>query len=103
MTSLLGGTPTTATAGGVGLSAPQSVFNLAGQANNVGDLGSTLALGRTLFGAGGGALGPQALEGLSPTEQAMLGSIGGAVGGDVPGFMNAYARSRIGQAASQAA
>jgi hypothetical protein len=110
MNSLLTGAPTTATGVGAGLSAPLTLSGLAAQAgagDRLGtvaspDVNGTLNMGRALFAAGGGALGPQALEGLSDTERGMLQSVGGAVGGDYPTFLNQYARTRIGQGAAQA-
>jgi hypothetical protein len=52
---------------------------------------------RQIYGAGGQALGPQQLEGLTPTEQQMFVGGGGAVGADVEGYLDQYKRSRIGQ------
>jgi hypothetical protein len=52
---------------------------------------------RNVYAAGGGALGPQQLEGLTPTEMDMFTGGGASVGADVPGFLTQYKRSRIGQ------
>jgi hypothetical protein len=54
-----------------------------------------------VYAAGGQALGPQQLEGLTPTELSMFQGGGSDVGADVPGFMAQYQRSRIGQSAAQ--
>jgi hypothetical protein len=50
-----------------------------------------------LFSQGGQSLGPQALEGLSPTETQIMQGGGAALGYDVPGYVSAYQNSRIGQ------
>jgi hypothetical protein len=58
---------------------------------------------RDVYSRGGQALGPQQLEGLTSTEMSMFQGGGGSVGADVPGFMEQYKRSRIGQSASSGA
>jgi hypothetical protein len=55
---------------------------------------------RSLFAAGGQALSPQALEGLTTTEKSMLTGGGADVGADVGGWLDQYNRSRIGQTAA---
>ena len=60
-------------------------------------------MGKQLFTTGGAGLAPGSLENLSDTEMKMLGSVGSAVGADVPSFLRQYAASRIGQGAAQAA
>jgi hypothetical protein len=110
MRNLLTNTGAPAAMGGVGLSAPQTFGGIAAQLGGGGtstapttdDLARTLAMGKQLFTQGGSALGPQALEGLSDTEQKMLGSVSQAVGADLPSFLRSYAASRIGQGAAQA-
>jgi len=52
---------------------------------------------RQVYAQGGQSLGPQALEGLTPTEMSMFTGGGESVGADVPGFVEQYKRSRIGQ------
>lgn len=53
-----------------------------------------------IYAQGGQALGPQQLEGLTPTEQQMFTGGGAAIGADVPGYIQAYQNSRIGQKAA---
>jgi hypothetical protein len=105
--NLLSGQATSGVVGGAGLSNPQSFGGIATQLTGgqgaAGDVNQQLNLGRRLFGQGGGALAPGALEGLTPTELQMTGSLAKAVGGDLPTFMAQYARSRVGQTAAQAA
>jgi len=60
-------------------------------------------MARDMFTQGGGALAPQTMESMTPTEKQMLQSLGGAVGADMPTFLQQYANSRIGQGAAQAA
>ncbi len=111
MQNLVSGVGAPAATGGIGLSAPQTFGGIAARLGGGGtttapttnDLAQTLAMGRQLFTQGGAGLAPQALEGLSDTEQKMLGSVGSAVGADVPAFLKAYSASRIGQSAAQAA
>ena len=111
MQNLVSGVGAPAATGGIGLSAPQTFGGIAARLGGGGtttapttsDLAQTLAMGRQLFTTGGAGLAPQALEGLSDTEQKMLGSVGSAVGADVPAFLKSYAASRIGQGAAQAA
>ncbi len=111
MQNLVSGVGAPAATGGIGLSAPQTFGGIAARLGGGGtttapttsDLAQTLAMGRQLFTQGGAGLAPQALEGLSDTEQKMLGSVGSAVGADVPAFLRAYSASRIGQGAAQAA
>jgi hypothetical protein len=67
------------------------------------DLTGTLNMSKALFTQGGGALGPQALESMTPTEQQMLQSQAQATGADFPTFIANYLRSRVGQSAAQAA
>ena len=93
---------------GTSMSSPQSMINLANQVSGVG--GGSTAAGtnpdyaaqrlQSLFAGGGQALSPQALEGLTTTEKSMLQGGGADVGADVGGFMDQYARSRIGQSAA---
>jgi len=111
MQNLVSGVGAPAATGGIGLSAPQTFGGIAARLGGGGtttapttsDLAQTLAMGRQLFTQGGAGLAPQALEGLSDTEQKMLGSVGSAVGADVPTFLRQYAASRISQSAAQAA
>jgi hypothetical protein len=58
---------------------------------------------RDVYSRGGQSLGPQQLEGLTSSEMSMFQGGGGSVGADVPGFMEQYKRSRIGQSASSGA
>jgi hypothetical protein len=50
-----------------------------------------------VYQQGGQALGPQALEGLTSSEMSMFTGGGETLGADVPGFLEQYKRSRIGQ------
>jgi hypothetical protein len=60
---------------------------------------STNALAR-VYASGGASLGPQQLEGLTPTELSMFTGGGSDVGADVNGFLDQYKKSRIGQSAA---
>ena len=57
----------------------------------------TLNTMQGIMNRGAQALGPGALERLSPDELQAFGSGLGAVGGSLPTFMNQYLQSRIGQ------
>ena len=111
MRNLISGVGAPAATGGVGLSAPKSFGGIASQLSggatpagtSPSDLAQTLAMGKQLFTTGGAGLAPGSLENLSDTEMKMLGSVGSAVGADVPSFLRQYAASRIGQGAAQAA
>lgn len=66
-----------------------------------GDTTAAQSQMRKLFAQGGQALGPQQMEGLTETERKMMEGGGAALGADVEGFKEQYARSRIGQSASK--
>ena len=55
---------------------------------------------KQVYAQGGQALGPQQLEGLSPSEMQMFTGGGEALGQDTAGFLEQYKRSRIGQSSS---
>jgi hypothetical protein len=57
----------------------------------------TLNTMQGIMNRGAQALGPGALERLSPDELQAFGSGLGAVGGSLPSFLNQYAQSRLGQ------
>jgi hypothetical protein len=108
LNALLSGQTGPAAMQGVGLSNPLTFGSLASSlgANGGGSSAPTntnpaLDQARALFSAGGAALSPQALEAMTSTEQQMLGSLGGAVGADMPTFLQQYKNSRIGQGAAQ--
>src|SRR6266576_1491582 len=54
-----------------------------------------------VYARGGQALGPQQLEGMTSTEKQMFEGGGAAIGADVQGFNEQYARSRIGQSSAR--